>query len=77
MATSKTSLKTLFLGNAFLKSFIEKVKISQERKNFLLSKLPQMEKEERLKLFNVLVEIFLLDLKEKKEIERIKKYWRE
>ena len=65
-----------FITNPALRSLIKKLKIDQERKNILLEKLPQFDEEERLKLFETLKKVFLLDLEEKRVIERIKKYWK-
>lgn len=64
-----------FLTNTALDKFVKGVKVSQDKKNFLLSKIPQLDEEERIKLFKLLKEIYLLDLEEKKATERIKKYW--
>jgi hypothetical protein len=63
------------INNESLKKFILGVKISQERKDFLLSKLPEMDFEERKALFEALTKIHLLDLEEEKAIARIKKFW--
>jgi hypothetical protein len=65
-----------FLTNDSLRTFVKGLKISQERKEFLLSKIPQLDEEERKNLFDLLLEIYLLDLEEKRAIERIKKYWK-
>lgn len=64
-----------FLTNNALEEFAKGLKISQDKKDFLLSKIPRLDEEERISLFNVLKEIFLLDLEEEKALERIKKYW--
>lgn len=63
------------LNNESLKKFIQAVNINEERKDFLLSKLPQMDLEERMKLFNVLKEVCLLDLEEERAVERVRKFW--
>lgn len=63
------------INDGSLKKFIQGIKISQERKDFLLSKLPQMDFDERKALFKTLTEIHLLDLEEKEAIERIEKFW--
>jgi len=65
-----------FLTNDSLKNFVLGLKIGREKKEFLLSKIPQLDAKERKNLFDLLVEIYLLDLEEKKSIERLKKYWR-
>jgi len=64
-----------FLTNNALRKFVEGVKINQERKSFLLSKIPQLDEEERIKLFTLLKEIYLLDLEEEKAIKKVKKFW--
>jgi len=63
------------INNESLKKFIQGVKISQERKDFLLSKLPEMDFDERKALFEALTKIYLLDLEEEKAIARVKKFW--
>lgn len=63
------------LNNQSLEKFIQKVKIKSEEKEFLLSKLPEMDLEERVALFKTLIEIYLLDLEEKETIERLKRFW--
>lgn len=66
----------LLLTNDSLKRFIKELKINKEDKSFLLSEVPQLDEEERIKLLETLKEIYLLDLEEKKALERIKKYWK-
>lgn len=63
------------INNESLKEFIQGAKISQERKDSLLSKLPEMDFDERKTLFETLTKIHLLDLEEEREIEQIKKFW--
>ena len=65
------------LNNQSLEKFIQKVKLDKERKDFLLSKLAEMDLEERIALFRTLKEIYLLDLEEKEAIERLRKFWKE
>ncbi len=62
-------------NNASLTKFIRDLGIDEEKKSFLLSKLPTMDLEERGKLLKVLTQTYILDLEEKKAIERMKKYW--
>ena len=64
-----------FITNLTLKNLIEKLGINQERKDILLEKLPQLDQEERLKLFEILKNIFFLNLEEKRAIEEIEKRW--
>lgn len=65
------------LLNDNLKSFIEKLDISQEKKDSLLSKIPQLNKQERLELLTVLGDIYLLNSEEKETIEKLKNSWQE
>lgn len=67
----------LFLTNDALKRFIEELKISREIKDSLLSKVNQLDLEERVKLFDTLKEVYFLDLEEKEAIARVKKHWQE
>ncbi len=63
------------LVNDNLKSFVKKLDISQDKKDALLLKIPKLDKEERLKLLDVLSEMYLSTLEEKKVIEKIKADW--
>ena len=63
------------LINDNLKSFVEKLDISQDKKDALLLKIPKLDKEERLKLLDVLSETYLSGLEEKKAVEKIKADW--
>jgi len=65
----------LFLTNSSLKGFIESTKLAKQDKEFLLSKLPELDEEERIKLFNLLKEVYFIDRGEKEAIEKIKNYW--
>jgi hypothetical protein len=60
------------LLNDNLKSFVEKLEIDQEQKDSLLFKIPQLDKEERLKLLDTLTQIYLLNSEEQETIEKIK-----
>jgi hypothetical protein len=60
------------LNDETLKDFIGIVAIGAEQKDFLINRLPEMDGEERLKMFNVLKEIYLLDIEEKDAVERVK-----
>lgn len=63
------------INNESLKNFIWKVRLAQDKKDFLASKIPELDLEERKKLFFTLTEIYLLDLEEDKAVERINKHW--
>ncbi len=60
------------LNDETLKGFIEIVEIGVEQKSYLLNRLPEMDGDERLKLFNVLKDVYLLDIEEKDAILRVK-----
>lgn len=68
-------MTTPLINNGSLEKFIQGVKMGRERKDFLLSKLPEMDFEERIALFQMLTKVKLLNLEEKKAIVRIKKFW--
>lgn len=65
----------IILYNESLKNFVEKLGISQELKDKLIAKIPQMDLKERISFFKTLTKIYLLDLEEKEAIARIKKFW--
>lgn len=65
-----------FLTNNTLSNFVKNLKISEKKKSFLLSKIPQLNKEERIGLLKTLIEIYFLDLEEARVIARVKKHWR-
>ena len=67
-------MQNYLLNNESLQKFIAAVDINQEHKDFLLSKLPQMDLEERIALLNTLRDIYLLALEEKEAVERIKRF---
>lgn len=58
-----------------LKKFIEDVKITREQKDYLISELSDMNKEEKLMMFDLLKKISLLDLEENKALAKIKNNW--
>lgn len=61
-----------FLTNEALKRFVEGLKITQEQKDLIISKIPHLDKEERTRLFNLLQEIYLLDLEEEEIVKKIR-----
>ena len=65
------------INNQSLEKFIQCLKISGEKKDFLLGKIPEMDAEERLALFKTLTKVYLLDLEEKEAVDRIIKFWKE
>lgn len=65
-----------FLTDESIKGFVESLKIDQAIKSSLESKISQLDEEERIGLFNVLKEVYFLDLEEDKSIDKIRKYWR-
>lgn len=64
-----------FLSNASLEKFINDVRLSKERKKELISKLPEMDRGERVALLSALKDVYLLDLEEKEALERVEKFW--
>ncbi|MFA5368633.1 MAG: hypothetical protein WC303_01335 [Candidatus Paceibacterota bacterium] len=62
----------LYTGN--LKAFIESLNINEEKKNILISKIPDMDSDDRKALFKKLLMIYFLDLEDEEAGERIKKY---
>ena len=65
------------INNQSLEKFVQGLKISGEKKDFLLGKIPEMDAEERLALFKTLTKVYLLDLEEKEAVDRIIKFWKE
>lgn len=70
-------MTNLFLTNENFKKTIQGAKISQKQKDDLISKVPILSEEERMKLLNVLKEVTLLDFEETEAIEKVKKNWEE
>ena len=70
-------MTNLLINNESLKNFIGKVNLDEEKKDFLMSKVPELDLGERERLFTALTEIYLLGLEEEKAIEKINKYWQE
>ncbi len=68
-------MTNILLSDKSFKKFIENIKINNEQKNFFLSQISQLNEEERRQFFNLLMNIFLLDLEEEKAIEKLNKYW--
>ena len=63
-----------FLTNDALKMFLGELEIEKEKREFLISKIPQMDEEERIKLFNVLKAVYLLEIEKQRAIDRVRKY---
>jgi hypothetical protein len=70
-------MTNLFLTNENLKKTIQEAKISQEQKDALIAKVPELDEQERLKLLDVLKETFFIDLEKNEAIEKIKANWEE
>jgi len=66
-----------FLSNKNFQEVISKLNISEADKNILTSKVPQMDKEERLQILEVLKNIYLLDLEQTQALEKIQKNWQD
>lgn len=54
---------------------VKSLKIDKDQESFLLEKIPQMDKEERVSLFKTLAEVYLLNMEEKESLERLRKLW--
>jgi len=65
-----------FLTNNALQKFVEGVKLNEKDKGLLVSRIPQMDEGERIRLFETLKEVYFVDLEEEKAIERLRKYWK-
>lgn len=68
-------MTNLLLTNNNLKNLIENLKISDEQKAPLISSIPQLDEEERVKLLDVLKDIYLLDLEEAEALQKIQNSW--
>ena len=62
--------------NDNLKDFVKNLKIGPEQKKYLISKIPEMDLGERIRLFKTLTKVYLLDLEEAEAIERIDEFWK-
>ena len=71
----KTKGYAVFYSNNGLEMFVEELRLSQEDKDDLLSRIPTLDFEERVALLKTLTKIFKLDIEEKKALEKIRKYW--
>ncbi len=69
-------MTNLFLTNENLKKTIQEAKISQDQKDILISKLPGLDEEERLRLLDVLKETFFLDSEKDETIKKIEENWK-
>lgn len=65
-----------FLHNDALIKFIKWLGISADNKESLIAKVPQLNDFERQDLFEVLKEVFYLDMEEKEAVARLRKYWK-
>jgi len=70
------SIKIL-LHNESLEKLVRMAGLSKDKKELLLSKVPELDLEERIGLFKILTEICRLDIEEKEVVKRVKKYWQD
>lgn len=63
------------IKNKGLQALVKSLKIDKDQESFLLEKIPQMDKEERVSLFKTLMEVHLLNMEEKESLERLRKLW--
>lgn len=68
-------MANILLLNNNLKNFVAGLDISKDKKDALLLKIPKLDMEKRLKLLDVLSEMYISTLEEKKAIEKIKADW--
>ena len=61
------------LNNKTLIKFVQDVNIKEDQKEFFISKIPELDEEERMSLFITLTKIYFLDLEEKQALETIEK----
>ena len=64
----------ILLSNKSLKSFMEIVKLTPSQREFLVSKLDEMDIEERWRLFIALLKIYSIDREEEIVIKDIKEF---
>lgn len=63
------------LTNNNLNNLIKSLKISDEQKASLSSNISQLDEEERIKLLDVLKDIYIMDLEGDEALEKIKNSW--
>lgn len=63
------------IKNKGLQDMVKSLKIEKDQESFLLEKIPQMDKEERVSLFKTLMEVYLLNTEETESLERLRKLW--
>ncbi|PIQ92322.1 MAG: hypothetical protein COV69_02865 [Parcubacteria group bacterium CG11_big_fil_rev_8_21_14_0_20_39_14] len=62
------------ITNQALEDFINSVELSLEDRDFLLSKLPELDREDRIKLFDTIGDIAFLDGQEREAIKKFRKF---
>lgn len=70
-------MANLFLTNNNLEKLVSSLKISQEQKDSLISKVSQLDEEERIRLLETLKEVYFLDLEEQQAVEELRINWQE
>jgi len=68
-------MENLLLTDENLKGMITLAKISQAQKDQLISKLPELDEDDRLKLLNMLKNVFLLDKEKEEKIQNVRSDW--
>ncbi len=61
-----------FLTNTCLQNLTKRVELPKEKKDILLKKIPYLNAEERMKVFVFLKNVYVLDLEEKRVMEKLK-----
>ena len=65
-----------FLDNKKIISFIERLKIEDERKRKLIEKVPSLKDEEKVFLWKTLLDIYRIDKEEERDISKAKEYFK-
>lgn len=68
-------MTNLLITNDNLKKLVENLKISDEQKTSIISRLPQLDEIERVNLLDVLREVYLVDLEESEALKKIQSAW--
>ncbi len=70
-------MANILLYNESLINLAKGLRIDRDQKDFLISEIPTLDRKQRISLFKMLTQVYLLDLEEKEAIERIRKFRQE
>jgi hypothetical protein len=65
-----------FLTNSSLVSFIDFLNIDEDKKNYFMDRIPQMDEEEREELLSVLRDVYLLEKEKEEAISMIREFYK-